>query len=246
MPLIGDFVDSRWSDAREELRKLDPDFVRRVEETVRLQHLGLEALDFEPSPRARLPTEWHRLLEDCDELVRKASILQTVTDCLMGDSDGDMSTADLGKRFFYHMQSWFIHATALAEYTQSVISNTAMLYIANADSKADKQMARRHRTSVYNQVTKIVERERNKFVHATGKSSSTTLTGDSLWEGSVAAGLTAHKSHDEFIFPAMGKRVKSGQYHRLLTELNRIIFEQLGRILRELEEDIARHNVLEE
>lgn len=242
MPLIGDFVDSRWSDAREELRKLDPDFVRRVEETVRLQHLGLEALDFEPSPRARLPTEWHRLLEDCDELVRKASILQTVTDCLMGDSDGDMSTADLGKRFFYHMQSWFIHATALAEYTQSVISNTAMLYIANADSKADKQMARRHRTSVYNQVIEEVKEIRNQVSHGTTRSWVQAVTSDNLWEQSVAAGVSPRIGLDSFFYPDGGKAAMSGKYD-VFVDKTKTVLDRLARILHKLEEDIATtHN----
>ncbi len=131
MPLIDDFVDNRWADAKEELRKLDRDFVRRVEETVRLQDLGPESLGVGRSPKRGLSKKWHILLEDCDELVRKASILQTAIDCFIADSGGEMSSVDVGRRFFYHMQSWFIHAQALAEYTQRVINKTTKLYISD-------------------------------------------------------------------------------------------------------------------
>ena len=239
-PSINDFVEHRWADAREELRKLDPDFARLDEETVRLQGLGLEVLGVGRSPKRRLSKKWHTLLEDCDELVRKASILQTAIDCFIADSDGEMSSVEVGRRFFYHMQSWFIHAQALAEYTKRVISNTTKLYI--SDREADKKLDKCHRKSVYCQVTKMVEQERNKFAHATGKSSSTSITEDDLWEGSVAAGLTPQMSHDEFIYPSMGERVKSGMYHHPLVEKNGIIFQRLGGILHQLEENIAAHN----
>ena len=53
-PTINDFVEHRWTDAKEELRKLDPDFVRRSEETVGLQSLGLTALGADCNPKRRL------------------------------------------------------------------------------------------------------------------------------------------------------------------------------------------------
>ena len=150
-----------------------------------------------------------------------------------------MSSGEIGKRFFYHMQSWFIHAQALAEYTQRVISNTTKLYISCRE--ADKRIANRHSASVDCQVTKWVEQARIKFVHATGKSLSTGITEDDLWEGSVAAGLTPQISHDESIDPIMGERVKSGKY-RPLADANGTVLGRTGRILHELEEDIAIQN----
>ena len=239
-PTINDFVERRWADAKGELQKLDPDFVRRSEETVRLQGLGLEALDFSHNPKRRLSREWHILLEDCDELVRKASVLQTAIDCFIADSGGGMSSGDIGRRFFYHMQSWFIHAQALAEYTQRVFSSTTKLYF--RDSETGKKIANRHIESVRCQVTRWVEQGRIKFVHATGKSLSTGITEDDLWEGSVAAGLTPQISHDEFTDPIMGEQVKSGKY-RLLADANGTVLERTGRILQELEEDIAIQKV---
>ena len=185
MPSIGEFVDHRWADAKEKLRKLDPDFVRRSEETVRLQGLGLEALDLDRSPKRRLSKEWHSLLEDCDELVRKASTLQTALDCFIADSGGCMSNGDIGRRFFYHMQSWFMHAQALAEYTERVIGSTTKLYFSDSDAG---DITRRHKESVRCQVTKKVKQTRNMFAHATGGSSSTSITEDDLWGGQCGGG----------------------------------------------------------
>ena len=239
-PSINDFVEHRWADAKEGLRKLDPNFVRRVEETVRLQDLGLEALGVGGSPKRRLSKKWHTLLEDCDELVRRATILQTVIDCFIADSDGEMSSVEIGRRFFCHIRSWFIHAQALAEHTERVIITTTKLYI--SDREADKKLAKSHRESVYCQVVKMVEQERNKFAHATGKSLSTSITEDDLWEGSVAAGLTPQMSHNESIYAFFGERVKSGMYHHPLAEKNRMVLQLLGGILHELEGDIDALN----
>ena len=239
-PSISDFVEHRWVDARDKLRNLDPDFTRRVEETVRLQDLGLEALGVGSSPKQRLPKKWHTLLEDCDELVRKASILQTAIDCFTADSNGEMSSVEVGRRFFYHMRSWFIHAQALAEQTQRVISNTTSCYI--YDREVDGKLAKCHRKSVKSQVIRMVKQERDEFAHAKQKSWSTTITEDNLWEPSVAAGLTPRMSPNESIYAFFGERVKSGMYHHPLAERNGIVFQRLGRILHELEEDIAVHN----
>ena len=60
-----------------------------------------------------------------------------------------------------------VHYLRPTSYTQRVINKTTKLYI--SDSEADKKIAKRHRESICCQVTKIVEQERNKFVHATGK-----------------------------------------------------------------------------
>ena len=241
MPSIDDFVNHRWADAKEVLRQLDPDYVREVEETVRLQDVGPQppkVPDVERSPKRRLPTEWHTLLEDCSELVMQASILQTATDCFIADSDGGMSSVEVGKRLFYHMHSWFIHANALADWTQRVIDDTTNLL---SDSKTGKEIAKRHRASVHSKVTKLVKKERNRFAHATKTSWSTNITEDNLWEGSVAAGLTPQKSHDEFIYPFMGDRAKSGMY-RQFADRTGIVFDLLGEILHELEKDIAAQN----
>ena len=61
MPSIDDFVNHRWADAKEVLRQLDPDYVREIGETVRLQDVGLQppkVPDVERSPKPE-STEGH-------------------------------------------------------------------------------------------------------------------------------------------------------------------------------------------
>ena len=242
MPSIDDFVNHRWADAKDALRKLDPDFVSEVESTVRLQSVGLETpweLDVQRGPKRRLASEWHRLLEDCDELVRQTSILQTAKEHLVEDSDAGMSDVEVGKRFFYHMHSWFIHANTLAERTSEVIKRTAELFI--SDREACKKMTERYSDSVFHQVIKLVREERNEHAHGTSRSWSKNITKDDLWELGVAGGLTPRNAQEEFQYPTMGEIIKSGRYHRF-ADLTKTIFDRLGGILHELEEDIAVHN----
>ena len=242
MPSIDDFINHRWADAKEVLRKSDADYVGEIESTVRLQNLGLEPHrlpDINRSPKLRLGSKWHRLLEDSDELVRQATILQTATDRLIADSDAGLSSVEVGKRFFYHMHSWFIHANTLAERSCEVIKGTVRVYV--DDREACNQLTRRHTKSVFRQVTKLVERARHEYAHGTTRSWSNKMTNDDLWEITVAGGLTPRNSHGEILYPSMGELIKSGRYQRF-ADFAATILDKLGAALRELEVDIARQN----
>ena len=233
MPSINDFVDHRWADAKSVLKEGDPDYVRHIEETDPSQDSEI------PSPKRGLSTEWRRLLEDCDELVRQAFILQTAIDCLIADSDNGMSNIEVGKRFFYHMHSWYIHANTLIERVISVVRRTIRLYI--SDSEAANEIVQRYKDSWTSQeIIKLINDQRNEFGHGDTRSWSKSITEvDYLWEGSVAAGLTPQISHDLFIFSGMGERAKSDKYHPFI-DRTRIMFDLLGGILHELEEDIRK------
>ena len=67
MPLVGDFVDHRWMDAKEILRKQDPDYVRKIETRGQSEEDWL-------TPASGLPSKWHDLLAACDELHLLASM----------------------------------------------------------------------------------------------------------------------------------------------------------------------------
>ena len=69
MILIGDFVDHRWMDAKEILRKQDPDLVRKVETRGQSEHDWL-------TPASGLSSKWHTLWAACDELHLLASMVQ--------------------------------------------------------------------------------------------------------------------------------------------------------------------------
>ena len=240
MPSISDFVDNRWTDAKKELRKLAPDFVRHVEEAHRLQKLGLEATGFGLSTEVRLSKEWHRLLEDCSELVMQETILQTAVDCFTDDSPRGLPPVAVGKRFFYHMHSWFVHAKTLTERTQSVIKRTTYLYIPNRI--AARKMAKLHCDAVSNnQFYKKIEKLRNQFGHGTTRSWVQAVTKDNLWEDSVAAGKTPQLDFDQSLYPNREKVAKS--YGIIVDGVTKGILDHIGEILHELEKGIADHDI---
>ncbi len=239
MPSIGDFVDNRWTDAKEELRKLDSDFVSKLESEHRLQTLGLgmpQQYSVGNRPKRPLAKEWHRLLEDCDELVMQETILQTVVDCFIDDSNRGLPPVAVGKRFFYHMHSWFIHADTLIERTQSVIRKTTYLYIPNR--KAAHKIAKRHCNAVSNnQLYKKIGEQRNQFAHGTTRSWGQGVTEEKLWEGSVAFGMTPQLNFDQFLYPNREKVTKS--YGLVVDGATKGMLDHIGEILHAFEMDIA-------
>ena len=237
MPSIDDFVKHRYADAQEELRKLDPDYVRLFEETARMQASGLDRQGTEPSPRARLSTEWHRLLEDCWELRMQASILQAAIDCYSDDCGRGLSDVEIGKRLDYHLHSGIIHINTLAERIQGVIKKTTDLYISNRE--VAHQIATRHNDDVYDEVIKKVKALRDQVSHGGNRSWAETLTRDNLWEQEIAAGRMIPL--ESFYYPGRGRSAKSRSYDVYVEYTNRV-FESLGGILHKLEEDIATHN----
>ena len=249
MPSIDDFINHRWADAKEVLRKsFDADYVgHEIESNLSSNCRGTLGPSREPPrlpdvnriPKQRLCSGWHLLLEDCDELVRQATILQTATDRLIADSDAELSSIEAGKRFFYHMHSWFIHANTLAERSCEVIKGTARVYV--DDRETCNKLTKRHTNSIFRQVTKLVDRARHEYAHGTTRSWSSKMTNDDLWEIAVSGGLTPRYSQDEFQYPTMGEIIKSGRYKRF-ADLAATILDRLGATLHELEDDIAVNN----
>ena len=118
MASIDAFVNHRWEDAKEALRKLDSDFVSRLESEHRLQTLGLgmpQQYSAGDRPKRLLSKKWHHLLEACLELTMQARNVQVAATSLTADENAGLSSYEAGTRADYHFRSWFIHATALTE-----------------------------------------------------------------------------------------------------------------------------------
>ena len=159
MASLDDFVDHRWEDAKEELRKLDSDFVSRLESELRLQTLGLgmpQQYSTGKRPKQLLSKEWHHLLEACSELTMQAWNVQVAATSLTAKANVGMSSYEAGLRADYHFRSWFIHATALTERTDDVIRKAADVYI--AEPAKSKEVAKRHKTSVCKLPTVSIDR----------------------------------------------------------------------------------------
>ncbi len=248
MPLIGEFVDRRWADAKEELRKQDPDYVRTIETRGQSEQDWL-------TPTSGLPSKWHDLLASCDELHLLASMVQAAA---MGLTPypylhGDLTSVAVGQLSTYNGRSWFVHAKALAERAKDVIHKTVEVYI--CDSRAAKEMAERHCKAVRCRVEAhrvqfeqegTIRELRNEFAHGNEPSWARVIAEIDddhgyLWEAFIARGLTPRRRLEEGFFSTIGEKTSSGEYS-LAIEDTKELFERIAYILHELEEDISAHN----
>ena len=238
MTSIDDFVSHRWGDAKEALRKLDGDYVSRLESEHRLQTLGLgmpQHYSVGDSPKRLLSKKWHHLLEACLELTIQAWNVHVAAISLTAKANVGMSSYEAGLRADYHFRSWFIHATALTERTDDVIRKATDVYTAECAKR--KEIAKQHQASVYQQITKRIDQQRNDYVHAR-RSWASGVTEDQLWEGQVTIGMTPTKFLDEFHYPAQGNDMMAGKYDGCVAETTKI-FDCIGEILQKFEADLT-------
>ena len=247
-PLIGGFVDRRWTDAKEILRKADPDYVSRIEST------GQSGDDW-LVPSSGLPSKWRHLLAACDELHLLASMAQAAA---MGLTPfpylhGDLLSAEIGQLSAYNGRSWFIQAKALAERTKDVIRKTTQVYIsdrtvANAIAERHMEAVKRdvegHRAQFEQQGT--ISDLRHEFAHGNNPSWASVITKDSyghehLWEAFIARDLTPRLRLEDGFFRTIGQETISGKYGSAVDD-TRDVFDRLARILNELEEEIVAYN----
>ena len=235
-------------DAKELLRKQDPDYVRRIEAT------GQSGDDW-LVPSLGLSSKWHNLLAACDELHVLASMVEAAAMGLVPFPylHGDLSPAGIGQLSAYNGRSWFIQANALAERTRDVIRKTTQVYI--SDRTVANAIAGRHTNAVERDVEghrAQFERQgtisglRHEFAHGNKPSWASGITdGDDgheyLWEAFIARDLTPRRRLEDGFFWTIGQETISGKYSSAVDD-TRDVFDSLARILKELEEEIAAYN----
>ena len=247
-PSINDFVEHRWAHAREELRKLDPDYVRKIETRGQSEEDWL-------TPASGLPSKWHDLLAACDELYLLATMVQAAAAGLTPFPylHGDLSSADIGQLSTYNGRSWFVHAKALAERAKDVICKTTQVYI--SDSRMAIAIFERHCEAVRRRMENYraqfewegtIAELRHEFAHGNKPSWARVMTEIDddhgyLWEAFIARDLTPQRRLEEGFFSTIGEKTSSGDYS-LAVEDTKGVFDRLACILYELEGDIAAHN----
>ena len=248
MRSIGDFVDHRWTDAKEVLRRQDADYVRRIEARGQSEEEWL-------TPASGLSTEWHDLLASCDELHLLASMVQAAA---MGLTPfpylhGDLTPAQVGQLSTYNGRSWFVHTKALAERTKDVIRKTTRVYI--SDSMLASEIAERHCGAVRRRVEDHrvqFEREgtikglRHEFAHGNKPSWARVITEiddghEYLWEAFIARDLTPRRRLEQGFFSTIGEKTSAGDYGSAVED-TKDVFDRLACILHDLEENIAAQN----
>ena len=232
MPSIDDFVNKRWADAKDKIRELDPSFVDEFESSDYPQELISSRV-----PGQRLSKKWRRLLEACLSLTDQAYIVVMATHYLNALVSEDLSPLLAGRQAVYHEYSWIIHINTLCERVDCVIKRATETYV--PDHKIRTAIEKRHRETV-RVVRENVRELRNEMAHGDSRVGVERITNDRLWEGLIAAGLTAQVFLDEHHYPNMGDMVKDteGKWYPKTA----LYLQQLGAILGELEKDITNQN----
>ena len=116
-----------------------------------------------------------------------------------------------------------------------MIRKTTEVYIAEPEKRTE--LAERHRTSVKQQITKRINKQRNDYVHP-NRSWASGITEDQRWEGHATIGMTPTKFLDEFHYPAQGKDMMVGKLDGYVAETTKIL-DCVGTILQEFEADLT-------
>lgn len=238
-PTIKDFLDHRWTEAKEALRTLDQDFVSTIENEVGLQGLGLEVpweVKVDLEPRKRLPSSYHRLLEACLELEMQAGWLKSSASHLRASAHAGRAVEDVGRDSGYHLRSWFAHVNTLGERAESVIEWTIRVHPPAKSQRT--QVNRNFKGQVYDEVIKHVQKQRDQYSHGTTRSWVSGLTEEGLWEGMVASGMLPSQFLTKIRYPERGSALLRGKYEGFVGATEEI-FTRLGTILRRLEVDLG-------
>ena len=236
---IEDFVSNRWSDAKEALRKLDPDFVDRSDSLARLERMelygppGLMRIA-DQGPKKWLSGKWHRLLEACYELIVQTRDYQTAIRNMTSEASKGLSDIEAGKHFAYNFRVWVFYQNAVVEHVKTVITRVSKTY--ECPTRSSNQL-KQHYHRKANALKEGFEDERNTIAHG-GGFTSRALTASHLWEGFVATGLHPWRLLDEFVYECDGCRVKSGHYD-CMTALPPRLLDALASILHGLENEIV-------
>ena len=199
--LIEDFVSNRWSDARAALRKLDPDYVDRLDSLARLERLQLymppdwSGTGDQP-PKQRLSKEWHELLEACFELIVQTRNYQTAIANMLSKATESMSDIEAGRHYEYSLHTWLFYQNTVVEHVKTVISFVVKLYASPRGSS--NQVKRRYHRKV-DALRKRILADRKALVHGGGLTSR-ALTEGQWWEGGVATGMLPWHLLDEFTY----------------------------------------------
>ena len=236
-PTISEFIAQRWADAKTALRGLDPEFVSKIEGAVRLNKVGLVPpwpSSVKPEPRARLLKEWQALAEALFELEAQTDYVKIAAIGLSHSAHKAQSAGEAGKEAHYHFRSWCIHVAALAERVDFVIGKTVQVYM----KVGYRKLLGRYKNRVEDEVKKIVDRQRNEYLHGDQRSWASGITEDKMWELGIAVGLLPRTLLEEFEYPVEGAKVQSGK-RAIFEALTEEALNRLGRMLHDLEVELG-------
>lgn len=239
MPIV-EFIEHRWEEAREELKKRvgAPTFAG-LEDELTLEKVGL----FAASPKLSsfkwlaLASAWHGFLEECLEMTMAWHSMSVALSLLEPGSDQGKSDERLGKEAIYHFRAWFVFALATAERLEAVINRWIDLRLGMTTSEATG-LKKVYANRLYVEFKKPVERQRHSYLHRGRRSWAAGITEDGLWEMNVFGRLVPEVLLSQFLYP--GHRSQRNKSYRRLKVATLSFETKIGGLLQDLEAAIER------
>ena len=233
------FIDHRVLDARKELMKNDPDYVRCIGELLRLHAEGVEVTESmldEKEPGIRLSKGWHRLLEACFELPWKVWRVQYTARAVQRLERG-LTAKDILIRSGFYRESTFIHLQVLCEEVKSVIDRTAILYLPSPLAKEVSSEYKRRANEELGGIIKL----RNQYVHQPDFAAR-GITSTQRWEMAVSAKHNGFRVSDPDVEELADDVRRGGPAWDLISEMAEDRIRRLAQVLVHLEGKLGEVN----
>jgi hypothetical protein len=117
---ISSFIEHRWAEAQEELKRIDSGFVNAFSAYDTLTNHGLWLPDNLPTTSKRLGKRWHMLLESTVELIRQIDRLHLTV--------SKTQTAPNRRETLYYMDTWVEESYSLCEKVKRLIERSCNVH----------------------------------------------------------------------------------------------------------------------
>lgn len=231
---IRDFINNRWADAKEELLRRDPSFVKTLEAYVHAPKLGLLLPKNSklPIPTTGLSVRWHKLLEATYDIVNALDTLHLNVTLLEHGIDRRLAV--------YHFDAWVQHVFNLCDkIRRQLVTLSCRQYFPGKQQEKGKQLIVHYSQQIKSKVQDEVDQYRSPLVHGAGGMGTLAQRAmtDQLqsWEIFVVGG-------DRMIDETLQAFYKSGHpevdFSEILPGKTEFVVNTLGAILEDLEKDI--------
>ncbi len=237
---IREFIERRWSEAKTALIASDPDFVQRVDTSVRASDIGLIIPGEESIPKAshQLSDRWHSLLSLTYEVVQELGRLHLTMQFMSPDFNSSINR----EQSTYFLDVWIQRIFNLCEKLIATMKHTIRIYRDEQGLSNHASIERKYSNLVKQQVRDHVEKLRSPSVHGEGGSgniSTRVITEDhQSWELILMGGSRMIDQMLEQSYSGEGTLDPQSFYESLVANHSRAI-QTLGNILKELDEELG-------
>lgn len=234
-PTIKDFINNRWNDSKEELRKPDQSFVGQFEARLHLSHEGVWLPSDTPeiTPKRRRPRKWHDLLSTTMGIALDLTLVETNL-LILNPKDNPKLDRRTEVFCFY---AWLQNIYNLCEKVRLLVTQSCKLYPLDKN-RVKSAFHKAIRVKVQDEVSKL----RHPVLHGDSQASTLmkrVITQDKeAWEVNVALGPRIIDETFKSFYTH-----QSGRLFATLDSKTGYALSTLGSILFELEKEISKSKV---